>query len=501
MATGFIFGILFGLISGAIIAWLLVSSREKATRATALAVEERRTAAAEALVEETRNQMQLAQAEAKTARANLRKFEAAWIAAKTRLADTENHLKEQRTLVETAAKTRLADTEKHLREQRSLVEKAKQNLSDAFVSLAAQALSLNNKTFLALAEEKFKAIRGEAKADLEARRSAIETLVKPIGESLTAYQSETRRLEEKRLKEIGAVGEQLRSVAETQSALQRETAKLIGALKSPNVRGRWGEITLRRTAELAGMSRYCDFREQETSDADCNRLRPDMVVKLPADREVVVDSKVPLGGFLEALEAQTEEARTLALEKHAKQVGQHVCRLSSKEYWGQFPSAPEFVVLFIPNDSFLAAAADRDPELVESALAKKIVLATPTTFIALLRAIEFGWRQRIAVENAENIRNLGQELSDRFALLADHLAKLGTALGKAVECHNAAVASFEGRILPTARRFKTLGAGGRKAIEKLQPISHSLRVVTALEREEKSLFQELDDETSIEEHG
>src|SRR5262249_34616197 len=278
----------------------------------------------------------------------------------------------------------------------------------------------------------------------------------------------------KRLKEIGAVGEQLRAVAETQSVLQRETAKLISALKSPNVRGRWGEITLRKTAELAGMSSYCDFREQETADTEGSRLRPDMVVKLPAEREVVVDSKVPLGGFLEALEAQSDAERAFALEKHAKQVAQHVSKLSSKEYWGQFRSAPEFVVLFIPNDSFLAAAAEKDPELVESALAKRIVIATPTTFIALLRAIEFGWRQRIAVENAEHIRNLGQELSDRFGILVDHLAKLGTALGKAVECHNAAIASFEARILPAARRFKTLGAGGRKAIEELQPITDSL---------------------------
>lgn len=470
MLTEFIFGLLLGLFAGAIIAWLVVASRERAVRAAALAVEESRAAAAEALVEETRNQTQLAQTEAKTARENLRKFEAAWV----------------------TAKTRLADTEKHLKEQRDLVEQAKRNLSDAFGSLAAQALSLNNKTFLALAEEKFKAIREGATADLDARRSAIETLVKPIGETLTMYQCETRKLEEKRLKEIGAVGEQLRAVAETQNVLQRETAKLIGALKSPNVRGRWGEITLRKTAELAGMSSYCDFREQETCNMDGSRLRPDMVVKLPSEREVIVDSKVPLGGFLEALEAQTDEMRALALEKHAKQVGQHVSKLSSKEYWGQFPSAPEFVVLFIPNDSFLAAAAEKDPHLVESALAKKIVIATPTTFIALLRAIEFGWRQRIAVENAEHIRNLGQELSDRFAILVDHLAKLGAALGKAVECHNAAVASFEARILPTARRFKSLGAGGRKAIEELQPITDGVRVVPALEIEDNGLFRELD---------
>jgi DNA recombination protein RmuC len=471
MPTAFIFGLLFGLplglSAGALITWLVVTSRERAARATALAAEESRTAAAEALVEETRKQLQWAQGEVKTARDNLRKSEAAW----------------------TVARTRLEDAEKHLQEQRNLVEKAKLNLSDAFGSLAAQALSLNNKTFLALAEEKFKALRGEATADLEARRVAIEGMVKPVGDALTAYQNETRELEEKRLKESGAVSEQLRAVAETQSALQRETAKLVSALKSPNVRGRWGEIALRKTAELAGMSRYCDFVEQETSDLEGSRLRPDMIVKLPAERDVVVDSKVPLGGFLEALEAQTDAERALALEKHAKQVGQHVAKLSSREYWGQFPAAPEFVVLFIPNDSFLAAAAEKDPDLLESALARKIVIATPTTFVALLRAIEFGWRQRLAVENAEHIRNLGQELSDRFATLVEHLTKLGRVLGNAVECHNAAIASFEGRILPMARRFRELGAKGRKVIGELQPITSSLRVVAALEVEDDGQFQ------------
>jgi DNA recombination protein RmuC len=217
-----------------------------------------------------------------------------------------------------------------------------------------------------------------------------------------------------------------------------------------------------------------------------------MVVKLPTERSVVVDSKVPLGGFLEALEAATEDLRVAALDKHAKQVSTHVNKLAAKEYWKQFPSSPEFVVLFIPNDSFLAAAAERDPELVEAALSKKIVLATPTTFVALLRAIEFGWRQKIAVDNAEEIRNLGQEFSDRFSVLVEHLTKVGHSLGRAIDSYNAAVASFEGRILPAARRFKALGAGGRKVIEELHPVEGRARPFNPIDAEDGGPCSEAD---------
>ena len=376
------------------------------------------------------------------------------------------------------AETKILEAEKNLAAQQTLLEEAKTTLSDTFKSLAAEALAGNNAGFLTLAEQKFKALKDEAASDLQQRKVSIEALIQPLTQTLTSYQKETKDLEDKRLREVSAVGEQLQSLASGQLKLQTETAKLVNALRSPQVRGRWGEIALRKTAELAGMSPHCDFIEQESVETETGRLRPDMVVKLPAGREVVVDSKVSLAAYLEALEANTDEERDAALVRHAAQVKQHVNKLASKDYWEQFKSAPEFVVLFIPNDSFLAAAAEKDPALVESALGKQIVIATPTTFIALLRAIAYGWRQEQVAENAQRISALGQELSDRIGVLTDHLIKIGGSLGKAVESYNAAVASLESRVLPSARKFKQLGSGSKKEIEELQVIEQQPREPT-----------------------
>jgi DNA recombination protein RmuC len=371
-----------------------------------------------------------------------------------------------------SAETKLEDTQQHLAEQRALLEDAKVTLSDTFRSLASEALAGNNRGFLTLAEEKFKALKEEAAVAFDQRHTSIESLLHPLTESLRMYQKESKELEDKRLRELSAVGEQLRQLASAQSILQTETSKLVNALRSPQVRGRWGEIALRRTAELAGMSANCDFFEQESVSTDTGRLRPDMIVKLPAGRDVVVDSKVPLSAFLESLEAHTDEDREAALSRHVGQVKRHISQLASKEYWDQFPAAPEFVVLFIPNDSFLAAAAERDPSLVESALTKKVVIATPTTFIALLRAIAYGWRQEQVAESAQRISALGQELADRMSTMAEHFSKVGQALGRAVESYNATVTSLENRIFPTARKFKSLGINTKKDIIDLTSVEH-----------------------------
>lgn len=452
-----------GLVIGIAIGWVISSARTKAAVGSVLREHETRTAAADARVEEVRLQIKTAKDDFETLREKLSQ------------AETDK----------AAAETRAIETEKNLSEQKALLEDAKAKLSDTFRSLAAEALAGNNSGFLTLAEEKFKALRDDATADLETRKKAIEVLVHPLTETLSAYQKEAKELEDKRLRELGSVGEHLRALASAQTTLQSETAKLVNALRSPQVRGRWGEIALRKTAELAGMSPHCDFVEQVSVTTEDGRLRPDMLVKLPAGREVVVDSKVPFIGFLEALEAKTDEEREAALTRHARHVNQHVTKLASKEYWDQFTAAPEFVVLFIPNDSFLAAAAEKDPTLVESALTKKVMIATPTTFIALLLAIAFGWRQELVAESAQRISALGQELSDRMGTLAEHLIKVGGAIGKAVESYNAAVASFESRVLPSARKFKALGAGGKKEIEELQPIDQTPRALIAPDIDEE----------------
>lgn len=430
--------------AGGVLAWIVASARAGA----AASHTEARVAAAEARETEVRGQMDRAREEAR--------------ALADRLSEAER--------ARVSAETRSVEIEKNLTEQKALLEDAKTKLSDTFRSLAAEALAGSNRDFLLLAEDKFKTLRQDA-------AGSIQALVTPLGETLATYQRETRELQERQGREISTVGERLRSVAETEAGLRAETAKLVNALQSHRVRGRWGEITLRRTAELAGMSAYCDFAEQERGEGEDSRLRPDMTVKLPAGRSIVIDSKAPLDGFLDAMDALSEQEREAALQRYAGQVRAHVLQLASKEYWAQFPSAPEFVVLFIPNDSFLGAAAERDRGLIESALSKGIVFATPTTLFALLFAIERGWRQDQISKNAEKISELGQELYDRMATLADHLIKVGGSLNRAVESYNAAVGTLEGRILPKARQFKELGAGGKKEIEELQSIDQVVRII------------------------
>jgi DNA recombination protein RmuC len=378
-----------------------------------------------------------------------------------------------------AAEVRAQEEARQTAEQARLLEDAKERLTDTFKALAADVLAGTNQSFLQLAEEKFKALRDESAGDLQSRQQAIAGLMMPLAQALETYQRETRELEQQRNTDLGGVGQQLRLVAESHAKLHAETARLVNALRSPHVRGRWGEIALRRTAELAGMSAYCDFAEQEAIPTDSGgRLRPDMVVHLPAGREVIVDSKVPLVAYLDSLEAIDEPARLVALDRHVSHLRQHIARLASKAYAEQMSTSAEFVVLFIPNDSFLAAAAERDPELVDWALAQQVVLATPATFVALLRAIAYGWRQAKVAENAQRISEVGRELAERMAVLIDHLSNIGGALGRAVESYNRAVGSLESRVLPTARKLDALDAldlESKRGFPPLEPIEQAIR--------------------------
>jgi len=438
--------------------WVVCSLLHRSRKLEALQTVETQLAGSKVQLEDFRNQLSSLHQEYDDLRQEFRLMEVAKVSAETKLAETQQHFESQRTLL----------------------DEAKLTLSDTFRSLASEALAGNNQGFLALAEEKFKALKDETALELNHRQNSLEALVNPLSETLRTYQHETKALEDKRLREFSTVSEQLKHLATAQSTLQSETSKLVNALRSPHIRGRWGEIALRKTAELAGMSAYCDFHEQQSITTETGRPRPDMVVKLPAGREVIVDSKVPLSAFLESLEAHTDETRDIALQRHAGHVKTHIRQLASKEYWDQFSAAPEFVVLFIPNDSFLAAAAEQDPSLIESALSQKVVIATPTTFIALLRAIAYGWRQEQVAESAERISQLGQELAERIGTMVEHFSRVGQTLGRAVESYNATIASLENRVLPSARKFKQLGVNPRKEIPELQPVESTPRTSSGL---------------------
>ena len=375
------------------------------------------------------------------------------------------------------AEARASEIRASLEEQKRLLDEAKTRLTEAFRALAADALKSSNEDFLRLAEERFKALTQAAAGELEARKTAVETLVHPLRQALEAYQQEARALEEKRLREISGVGRQLGEVALAQTALQRETANLVNALRAPQVRGRWGEIALRKTAELAGMTKYCDFDEQASVQTEGGRLRPDMIVHLPGQRDIVVDAKVALNAYLDSLEASTPELREAALVRHAQQVRMHVKRLASKEYWNQFPQAPDFVVLFIPGEVFLAAAAERDPDLLQDALSNQVLIATPTTFIGLLLTAAYGWRQEQIAENAQRISELGRQVHERLSVLVEHFAGVGRALEKSVEAYNKAVGSLETRVLPSARRFAELDPGSGRPIQGLEPIAQAPRAL------------------------
>jgi DNA recombination protein RmuC len=304
---------------------------------------------------------------------------------------------------------------------------------------------------------------------LAQRQQAIDGLVKPLQDSLHRYEEQIRQLEQSRQSAYGGLDQHLKLLAESHQRLQQETGNLVKALRAPAVRGRWGEITLKRVVELAGMVDHCDFIEQESASTEDSRVRPDMIVQLPGGRQIIVDAKTVLSAYLDAHEAQDEAHRNEALRRHAEQVRSRMDELSLKAYWSQFERAPEFVVLFLPGEQFLGAALDQDPRLIEEGFARRVVLATPATLIALLRAVAYGWQQNQLNAHAEEAGRLGKDLFDRMAVLAEHLNDVGQALGKSVSAYNRAVGSLETRILPAARRFKELGVSSDKDIPLLEP--------------------------------
>lgn len=432
LAVGF--GI--GLFLGGLVVGLWVSGRLRA-----------QAQRAEATADEVRKQLELERTAALLLREEL------------------SHTQHARVLAE----TRMEESARQLMEQKTLLNQTRAELVGTFQALSGEALKQNNEAFLKLAAVTFESLHVKANGDLVQRQQAIDALVRPLHDTLQRYDEQLRLLEQSRQSAYGGLDQHLKSLAESQQRLQQETGNLVKALRAPTVRGQWGELTLKRVAELAGMVQHCDFIEQPSVTNEDARFRPDMVVRLPGGRQIIVDAKTVLSAYLDAHEAQNDVQQAEALRRHAAQVKSRMDELSLKAYWTQFDHSPEFVVLFLPGEQYLGAALDQNPRLIEEGFANGIVLATPATLIALLRAVAYGWRQERMTAHAEEAGRLGKELYERMAVLAEHMNDVGQALGKSVLAYNRAVGSLETRILPAARRFKELGVSSDREILALEP--------------------------------
>ena len=443
LAIGIVVGVILSGLAGA---WLV--GRRRTEHQTALMESAERTQRAEAETVELRKQVDQGRADLNQVRAQL---------------VTAQH-------AQAVAETRIEENVRHLEEQKSLLAHTRIELTESFRALSGDALKTNNEAFLDLAKASFETLRAEAKGELGQRQQAIDDLVKPLHSALQRYEDQLHQMERSRQSAYGGLDQHLKQLADSHQRLQQETSNLVNAFRAPNVRGRWGEITLKRVAELAGMVVHCDFFEQESVETDDGRLRPDMIIRLPGGRHIVVDAKAILSAYLEAHDTPDEAQRLVQLRRHAAQVRLRMDQLSAKAYWNQFPQTPEIVLLFLPGEHFLAAAQEHDPSLSEDGFARRVILATPNTLIALLHAAAYGWRQDQLSQCAQQAGQLGKDLYERMSVLTEHLNNVGQALSKSVHAYNKAVGSLETRVLPSARKFKELGITSDKEIPLLDPI-------------------------------
>jgi DNA recombination protein RmuC len=381
--------------------------------------------------------------------------------------------------------TSLKESQKSFEEQKALIDVMKKEMTDTFNALSSAALKSSSEDFLRLASEHLGKVVSDTKGRLGEHQAAMDGMIKPLQETLKRYDQQIKEIEESRHKSFGSLTEQLRSLSTMHEKLQKETNNLVTALRKPQVSGSWGQMSLRRASELAGMIPHCDFYEQVSVSTESGRLRPDMVVRLPNGRVIVVDAKAPVDAYLNAVSATNEEERNRAITNYISQVRNHMTALGSKAYWDQFEESPEIVIMYLPGESFFSAAIEHDHKLIEDGSAKKVIVATPTTFIALLKAVAYGWQQEQITKSAQEISRLGKELYERMRTMTGHFDDIGSAIEKAIGAYNKAVGSLESRVLPSVRKFRELGVAGAEEIQVLEQIDQKPRSLNLLPEESR----------------